>query len=76
MHHHRRAQAAKHLNNGVRPQYFLLQHRIQCYKQINMKNLLEERKIVSYLPLGLVDMTVCPVVVHRRLALSVLPILL
>jgi hypothetical protein len=31
---------------GFDPSTFLLQHRIQCYKQINTKNLQEERKIV------------------------------
>jgi hypothetical protein len=36
-----------------------------------MKNLREERKIISYLSLGLVDVTVHPVVVHQLLALSV-----
>jgi hypothetical protein len=35
-----------------------------------MKNIGEERKIVSYLPLGLADMTIFPTVVHQRLASS------
>jgi hypothetical protein len=61
---------------GFNPSTFLLQHRIQCYKQVNTKNLQEERKIVSYPPLGLVDVIVHPVVVHQWLALSVLPVLL
>jgi hypothetical protein len=54
------------------PSTFPLQHRIQRYKQVNTKNLRKERRIVSYPPLGLADMTVRPVVVHQRLALSVL----
>jgi hypothetical protein len=41
-----------------------------------MKNLQKERKIVSYPPLGLVDVTVRPVVVHQLIALSVQPVLL
>jgi hypothetical protein len=61
---------------GFDPSTFLLQHRIQCYKQVNMKNLREERKIVSYLPLCLADVTVRPIMVHRQLALSVLSVLL
>jgi hypothetical protein len=40
-----------------------------------MKNLQKERKIVSYKHLGLADVIVHPVVVHQRLALSVLPIM-
>jgi hypothetical protein len=59
---------------GFDPSTFLLQHRIQRYKQVNTKNLRKERKSVSYQPLGLVDMTVHPVLVHRQLALSVLPV--
>jgi hypothetical protein len=35
-----------------------------------MKNIGEERKIVSYLPLGLTDVTIFPTVVHQRLASS------
>jgi hypothetical protein len=54
---------------------FLLQYRIQCYKQVNTKNLKKERKSVSYLPLDLADVTVHPVVVHWRLALSLLSVL-
>jgi hypothetical protein len=50
---------------------FLLQHRSQRYKQVNKKNLREERKIISYPSLGLADVTICPVVVHRLLDLSV-----
>jgi hypothetical protein len=57
---------------GFNPRTFLLQHRIQSYKQVNMKNLQEGRKIVSYLPLDLAEMTVRPIVVHRQLALLVL----
>jgi hypothetical protein len=49
---------------GLDPTTFLLQHRIQRYKQVNMKNLQKQRKSVSYQPLGLVDVTVHPVVVH------------
>jgi hypothetical protein len=61
---------------GFDPSTFLLQHRIQCYKQVNTKSLQEERKIVSYPPLGLVDVTVCLIVVHRWLALLVQSVLL
>jgi hypothetical protein len=57
------------------PSTFLLQQRIQCYKQVNVKNIWEERKIISYPPLGLADVIVHPVVVHRQLALSVQPVL-
>jgi hypothetical protein len=39
-----------------------------------MKNLQKERKSVSYQPLGLTNMTVGSVVVHRWLALSVLSV--
>jgi hypothetical protein len=53
------------------PSTFLLQHRSQRYQQVNMKNLWKERKNVSYPPLGHAHMTVRPVVVHWRLALSV-----
>jgi hypothetical protein len=35
-----------------------------------MKNLWQERKIVSYPPLDLTDVIVLPVVVHRRLNLQ------
>jgi hypothetical protein len=59
---------------GFDPSTFVLQHRIQRYKQVNMKNLRKERKSVSYQPLGLADMTVHPVVVHQWLALSVLSV--
>jgi hypothetical protein len=56
---------------GIDPSTFLLQHRIQHYKQVNMKNLWKERKSISYLPLGLAYMTVHPVVVHQCLSLLV-----
>jgi hypothetical protein len=61
---------------GFDPSTFLLQHIIQCYKQVNTKNLREERKIVSYPPSSLADVTVCPVMVHRWLAPSVQLVLL
>jgi hypothetical protein len=48
----------------IDPTTFLLQHRIQRYKQVNMKNLRKERKIISYQPMGLADVTVRPIVVH------------
>jgi hypothetical protein len=32
---------------GIDPGTFLLQHRIQHYKQVNMKNLQKERKSIS-----------------------------
>jgi hypothetical protein len=57
---------------GIVPNTFLLQHRIQRHKQVNMKNLWKERNIVSYQPLGLMDVTIRPMVLHRRLSLSVL----
>jgi hypothetical protein len=41
-----------------------------------MKNLREERKIVLFPPLGLANVTICLVVVHRHLALSVKPVML
>jgi hypothetical protein len=41
-----------------------------------MKNLWNERKSISYQLLGLMDVTVHPIVVHRRLAPSVVPVLL
>jgi hypothetical protein len=61
---------------GFDPGTLLLQHRIQYYKQVNMKNLGEERKIVSYPPLGLAYVTIRPVVVHLWLALLVQSVLL
>jgi hypothetical protein len=61
---------------GFDPSTFLLLHIIQCYKQVNTKNIREERKIVSYPPLGPVDVTVCPIVVHRHHALLFQPVLL
>jgi hypothetical protein len=39
-----------------------------------MKNIWNEKKNVSYQPLGLADMTVHHIVVHHWLALSVLPV--
>jgi hypothetical protein len=39
-----------------------------------MKNLWKERKSLSYQSLNLADVNVCPVVVHRRLAPSVVPV--
>jgi hypothetical protein len=56
------------------PTTFLLQHRIQRYKQVNMENLGIERKSILYQPLGLADVTVHPIVVHQCLALSVVPV--
>jgi hypothetical protein len=59
---------------GFNPSTFHLHHRIQHYKQVNTKNLRKEKKSVSYQPLGLADVTICPIVVHRWLDLSVLPV--
>jgi hypothetical protein len=39
-----------------------------------MKNLWKERKSISYQSLGLAGMTIRPVVVHRCLAPSVVPV--
>jgi hypothetical protein len=47
---------------------------VQHYTQVNMKNLRKERKSLSYQSLNLADVNVCPVVVHRRLAPSVVPV--
>jgi hypothetical protein len=58
------------------PTTFLLQHIIQCYKQVNTKHLRKERKNVSYQSLGLAGVTIHPIVVHCRLALSVVLVLL
>jgi hypothetical protein len=74
--HHLHVQAAKCPSNGDFPSTFLLQHRIQHYKLDNTKNLRKERNIISYQPLGLADVTVRVIVVHQRLAPSVVPIFL
>jgi hypothetical protein len=50
---------------GFDPSTFFLQHRIQRYKQVNTKNLREERKILSYPSLGLADVTIRPVVAPK-----------
>jgi hypothetical protein len=57
---------------GFDPNTFVLQHRIQCYKQVNTKK--EEIKSISYPPLGLADMIIRPVVAHRWLAPLVQPV--
>jgi hypothetical protein len=60
---------------GIGPSTFLLQHIIQCYKQVDMQNCIA-RVRVSYHPLCLVDVTVRTIVVHGCLAQLVLPVLL
>jgi hypothetical protein len=61
---------------GFDPSTFLLQHKIQCYKQVNTKNLWKERKSVSYQPQGWLYRFcyVGSVVVYWWLALSVLSV--
>jgi hypothetical protein len=49
---------------GLDPNTFLVEHRIQHYKQVNTKNIQKERKSISYQPLGLADVTVRPIVMH------------
>jgi hypothetical protein len=58
---------------GIGLSTFLPQQRIQCYKHIIFKTY-RMRERVSYHPMGLADVIVCAVVVHRCLALSVVPV--